>query len=75
MTDRSFKNDSGDISYYIRHIEFTASEIEKGSEVIDVLNLTTPMWGLPEIEGRIICIKYKVSCILLKKPLLTIKKI
>lgn len=54
------KKDGRSISYYIPRIEFTADDIEKGSKVIDRLNLTTAIWGLPEIEGRIICIIYKV---------------
>ncbi|QUI60558.1 ankyrin repeat domain-containing protein [Wolbachia endosymbiont of Spodoptera picta] len=44
----------------VPRIGFTANDIEKGSEVIDRLKLNVPVWGLPEIEGRIICIVYNV---------------
>ncbi|WP_341818994.1 ankyrin repeat domain-containing protein [Wolbachia endosymbiont (group B) of Phasia obesa] len=57
---KALKNEYRSISYYILRIEFTANDIEKGSKVIDRLKLNVPIWGLPEIEGRIICIVYKV---------------
>ncbi|URG40669.1 MULTISPECIES: OTU domain-containing protein [unclassified Wolbachia] len=56
----ALKNDCRIISYYVPRIGFTANDIEKGSEVIDRLKLNVPVWGLPEIEGRIICIVYNV---------------
>lgn len=57
----ALKNDCRIISYYIPHIGFTANDIKKGSEVINRLKLNVPVWGLPEIEGRIICIVYNVK--------------
>lgn len=56
----ALKNDGRSISYYIPRIEFTADDIKKGSKVIDRLKSTTAMWGLPDIDGRIICITYDV---------------
>ncbi|WP_143689524.1 OTU domain-containing protein [Wolbachia endosymbiont of Nilaparvata lugens] len=56
----ALKNDGRSISYYIPRIEFTADDIKKRSKVIDRLKSTTAMWGLPDIDGRIICITYDV---------------
>ncbi len=63
----ALKNDGGSISSYVQRIEFTADDIKKGYRAIDRLKLTTATWGLPEIEGRIICIVYKVRLHFIKE--------
>lgn len=57
----ALKNEGKSVSYYISRIGFTADDIKKESKAVDKLKLNMPMRGLPEIEGRIICIVYKVS--------------
>ncbi|WP_143689941.1 ankyrin repeat domain-containing protein [Wolbachia endosymbiont of Nilaparvata lugens] len=58
---QALKNDKKDINYYISFIEFTEDDMKKGHKVINKeVVLTTSMWGLPEIEGRIICTAYDV---------------
>nr|WP_253308677.1 ankyrin repeat domain-containing protein [Rickettsia endosymbiont of Ceutorhynchus assimilis] len=45
----------------IPRIQFTAADIATNTDpAISILNLKEPIWGRPEIEGRIICEKYNV---------------
>lgn len=61
------KNEAEPISVYVPRIEFTANDVEQKSGPINVLGLTSPIWGRPEIEGRMICEKYNVKLHVMEK--------
>ncbi|APR98950.2 hypothetical protein ASM33_07115 [Wolbachia endosymbiont of Folsomia candida] len=63
----ALKNENEQINEYIPRIEFTASDIEQRSGTINLLRLTSPIWGRTEIEGRIICKEYGIKLHIVEK--------
>ena len=48
------RNECTDFASYLVHIQLTAAERA-------VLNLSTAVWGRPEIEGRVLCYMYGIG--------------
>jgi len=72
---KALKNEAEQINVYVPHIEFTANDIEQKSESVNVLGLTSPIWGRSEIEGRIICKEYNVKLHIIEEHIVEGKEI
>ncbi|MDN5247842.1 MAG: hypothetical protein QWI36_01755, partial [Wolbachia endosymbiont of Tyrophagus putrescentiae] len=63
--NEALSNEKEQINEYISCIEFTAIDIEQGSA--NTLRLRSPIWGRPDIEGRIICEKHNIELHIIEK--------
>ncbi|GAB6032881.1 Ankyrin repeat domain-containing protein 44 [Chamberlinius hualienensis] len=57
------------IDEYAARVCYTATDLEEYPEIATRLNLSSPIWGRPDIEGRMICNYYKVQIHLLEKQI------
>ncbi len=71
----ALRNEAEPISVYVPRIEFTADDIEQKSGSVNVLELTSPIWGRSEIEGRIICKEYNVKLHVVEKHVVEGKEV
>ncbi|WP_265017002.1 ankyrin repeat domain-containing protein [Wolbachia endosymbiont (group B) of Endotricha flammealis] len=71
----ALRNEAEPISVYVPRIEFTADDIEQKSGSVNILGLTSPIWGRSEIEGRIICEEYNVKLHIVEKHVVEGKEV
>ncbi|GAB6032882.1 hypothetical protein CHUAL_012080, partial [Chamberlinius hualienensis] len=61
--------DYNTIGEYAARVGYTATDLEDYPAIASVLNLSSPIWGRPEIEGRMICQYYNVQIHLLERQI------
>ncbi len=60
----ALRTEGRDLDEYVPRIEYTSADIASAP---DHLNLAAPIWGRPDIEGRILCEKYGVQLHLIEQ--------